>query len=705
MEESSEGHGAIVLALYEEIHAQPQAVVGSPEAHLKEELAGAEMRVRDEIQELRGLAEERLQCEVEQRAAGCDEKEEESLSSGGAKLKKKRELPEDAGHEREEPKMPKMGSDDEDDGGRLQPVVLETLSPQLDDDDKAEVVENSIEPEKKRERDEDNVNGDEEEEEKLKQQKMQKKVDELRQEKGAENAVAPLVELPSAAVGEGSPEAMVLGSVGDEIQQEQRQDVEDEEGCMYNCLQVAGKLVQCDDCEQWFHPLCAGYERGLLDNPNYDGHPIELKAYCRECLDDLKLSHVDIVQQEREYLLLEKFFQANAGSWIWQPVPRNGLCLSKIWEKYPVSFKSLDALIAAAAIASIEEVDRHAEGSPAEKRHCKAVFSDLAQHPDKLADMWPDLEVQCIWHALVNSVFKDLKLSVYALDDHDEIAQLRCIQTIPDDSVHRVHTINLLQWNVKVARHYDLLEEVVAINPPPQVGEAMPGRGAEIGEGVVAVQEALAVVAEVAEAVSSGLDPHANSVDASSDTGEEEEDEEEADEKAELASGWKSGALLEAEMMDPDYPNYRDTLHPVRVVDVLDGGKKYRCQLLAFAGENNEDEWDAEFLHDPREHDKNAKWEKGDMVHFRLRNRKVGKSKVDGAVSEKGIWAKGVVAESQCKENDRVVVEHVAWGSGGDGGELLKKLSHVFPVDVRWAEARPYDDMVFQKEVGRTGPF
>jgi hypothetical protein len=612
-------------------------------------------------------------------------------------LIQRRELPEDesGGRDgREEQEMQKMSS------GEIQRMFLETPSPpslQLDHDE-GEVAENPSELEKKRGRIEDG-NNDAEEVEKLKQQRQT--VDEPLQEEHVDKALASVVEVPVEAARESGPQAMDLGSDGGggEIQQEQRPDVEDDESCMYNCSQVSGNVAQCDDCDKWFHPQCAGYERGLLDNPNYDGHPIELMAYCRDCLDNMKLSHADVMQQEREYLLLEKFFQANAGSWIWQPVPRNGLCLSKICEKYAGSFESLDVLIAAAAIASIDEVDRHAEGSPAEKRHCKVVFRDLAEHPDKLADVWPDLEVQCVWQALVNSVFKDLKLNVYALDDHDENAQLRCIQTVPDDSVHREHSINLLQWNVKVARHYDLLEEVVAINPSPKVGEAVPGRGDEIGEGVVAVQVALAVVAEVAEAVLSGLDPHANSGDAESDTGDEE------DEKAELASGWKSGALLEAEMMDPDYPNYRDTLHPVRVVDVLDGGKKYRCQLLAFAGENNEDEWDAEFLHDPREHDKNAKWEKGDMVHFRLRNRKVGKSKVDGAVSEKGIWAKGVVAESQYKENDRVVVEHVAWGSGGDGGELLKKLSHVFPVDVRWAEARPYDDVVFQKKVDPTGPF
>jgi hypothetical protein len=90
---------------------------------------------------------------------------------------------------------------------------------------------------------------------------------------------------------------------------------------------------------------------------------------------------------------------------------------------------------------------------------------------------------------------------------------------------------------------------------------------------------------------------------------------------------WKVGTKLEAEMMDPEYSDYQDTLHPVEVVKVLDGGKDYRCRLLAFNDQSYVDTWRAEVLHEPREHDDNVQWKKGDEVHFRIRNRKVRKSR------------------------------------------------------------------------------
>jgi hypothetical protein len=401
-------------------------------------------------------------------------------------------------------------------------------------------------------------------------------------------ALAPALEVPLSVSSEAGSQSMDLGSDGDDVE-EQQQNVEEEEGCMYNCSQVSGKLGQCDDCEHWFHPLCAGYERGLLDDPSFN---IELKAYCRDCLDNVELNHSDIVDQEEEYLFLEKFFQANVASLIWQPVSRNGLCLSKIWKKHPGSFESLDKLIAAAAIASIDEVDKHIEGSPAEKRHCKAVFDDLAKHPDKLADMWPDLEVQCVWHALVNSVFKDLKLNVHALEDYDGNALLRCIQTIPDENADREFTINLLRWNQKVAVHYDLLEEVDSVCPQFEANDVLPDSVAKVVEAVKVVEDVVPVVVE--QAVPAGSVVGANNEDGS-DTGDEEKKIDEPEQTKKLAD-WGVGTLLEAEMLDPNFPNYMDTLHPVKVVEVLDGGKKYRCQLLAFAGENNADEWDAEFF-------------------------------------------------------------------------------------------------------------
>jgi hypothetical protein len=738
MEASIEEHSAVLLSLVQEIHAQPQALVGPMEARLKEELAGVDMRVRCKIQELpkrsvalqpqeeaargevqRGeglvqedLVEERLKDQAERRASECEEEGSLSITEVNAHSpdgvdSKKRELLEDenGGHDgREEQKAQKMSSGDD---REFQRMFLETPSPpslQLDDDE-GEVAARPFELEKKRGRNEDGNNDaeEEEEEEQLKHQRVQN-VEEPLQEENVDKALASVVEVPEvpdAAVSEGGSQKMDLGGDGDEIQQEQCQDVEDEEGCMYaECSQLSGSIVQCDGCDKWFHPQCAGYERGLLENPSYDGHPIELKAYCHECLDDMKLSHADIVDQEMEYLMLEKFFQANAASWTWQPVSRNGLCLNAIWKKHPGSFESLDKLIAAAAIASIDEVDKHANGSPADKRHCKVVFGNLAKDPDKLADMWPDLEVQCMWHALVNSVFKDLKLNVHALEDYDGNALLRCMQTIPDETADREFTINLLRWNQKVAVHYDLLEEVDSVCLPDEGDDVLPDSVAKVVEAVKVVEDVVPVVIE--QAVPAGSVVEANNEDGS-DTGDEEKKIDEPEQTKKLAD-WGVGTLLEAEMLDPNFPNYTDTLHPVKVVEVLDGGKKYRCQLLAFDGENNVDEWDAEFLHDPREHDKNAEWKKGDKVHFRIRKRKVGKAKVDGAASNKGIWAKGVVVEGLNKKSGRVVVEHVAWGSmGDDGGELQKKLTHVLPTDIRWA--KPCNDVVFQKEVDPLGHF
>jgi hypothetical protein len=95
------------------------------------------------------------------------------------------------------------------------------------------------------------------------------------------------------------------------------------------------------------------------------------------------------------------------------------------------------------------------------------------------------------------------------------------------------------------------------------------------------------------------------------------------------------------------------------------------------------------FLHEPRDYDENAEWKVDDKVHFRIRNRKVRRVKVDGAASNKGIWAKGVVVEGLNKKSGRVVVEHVAWGSMDEDGELRKKMTHVLPTDIRWAEVMP----------------
>jgi hypothetical protein len=300
----------------------------------------------------------------------------------------------------------------------------------------------------------------------------------------------------------------------------------------------------------------------------------------------MDLTHTDIIEQEREYLRLEQFFRTNSHSWLWRPVPQNGLCcLSGIWSKHPGPFDSLDKLISASALAAMDEVDKHSVESRAGKHHLKVVFRDLAKHPDKLVDMWPDLEVQYVWLALANSVFQDLRLRLHTLEGDD---QLRCVHSIPDDTVQRDQTINLLQWNRKVAAHYDLIEEVVEAPQAPTV--------------VVDVE--------------------------SDDKMEIETMSSSDDENVEIPTHlWKVGTKLEAEMMDPNFPNYKDTIHPVKVVEVVDAGKGYRCRLLAFGGQQNVDVWNADLLHEPREFSPNDNWVKGDKVHFRICNRKVGKVK------------------------------------------------------------------------------
>jgi hypothetical protein len=40
----------------------------------------------------------------------------------------------------------------------------------------------------------------------------------------------------------------------------------------------------------------------------------------------------------------------------------------------------------------------------------------------------------------------------------------------------------------------------------------------------------------------------------------------------EVSSGFSVGTILEAEMMDPRFPNYKDTIHPVEVVAIQDDG-------------------------------------------------------------------------------------------------------------------------------------
>ncbi len=97
-------------------------------------------------------------------------------------------------------------------------------------------------------------------------------------------------------------------------------------------------------------------------------------------------------------------------------------------------------------------------------------------------------------------------------------------------------------------------------------------------------------------------------------------------------AAWPAGTRLEAEMMDPDFPNYTDTIHLVEVMELLEDGR-YLCKLLAF-DHITTDRWRPEWLHEQRGSNPDVQWAPGDSVHIRLRRRKDGRRKcvVTGAL-------------------------------------------------------------------------
>jgi hypothetical protein len=89
----------------------------------------------------------------------------------------------------------------------------------------------------------------------------------------------------------------------------------------------------------------------------------------------------------------------------------------------------------------------------------------------------------------------------------------------------------------------------------------------------------------------------------------------------EASRAFAVGTVLEAEMMDPRFPNYTDTIHPVEVVAIQEDGV-FLCRMLAFEPEDT-DTWTADLLHLPvKPEEIQLTWNQGDRVHFRFRNRK-----------------------------------------------------------------------------------
>jgi hypothetical protein len=397
-----------------------------------------------------------------------------------------------------------------------------------------------------------------------------------------------------------------------------------EAGCFYDCAGTAGSTddcFQCDGCDNWFHAQCAGYESDLLENPEYDGHSIQLHAYCGICLEEKELSHADVLDQQEQYLRLERFFDANSKTWVWQPVSQDGrCCLNSIWSKSQGEYPVFENFVSACAKAAMKETDQSADTASV-KRSSKALFKRLAQNPGELAQLWPRLEVQYLWMGLATSVLPDVQLRLFELEERQGNVRLRCIQCFPEN-LQRANTVNLLQWNRKVAAHYDVLEEnaIAAAAAAPDVMAsfaAVPNGIVVQAPGENAAPEVNAAAA-APDVIASAADPDET---AAATTPEE------CAPVAPYVVDWAVGMLVEAEMMDPSFPNYTDTIHTVEIVEVL-LDRNYRCRLTAFDGPNNVDVWTPDLLHAPRAGGSpDVAWMKNDRVHIRIRNRTAGKVK------------------------------------------------------------------------------
>jgi hypothetical protein len=146
---------------------------------------------------------------------------------------------------------------------------------------------------------------------------------------------------------------------------------------------------------------------------------------------------------------------------------------------------------------------------------------------------------------------------------------------------------------------------------------------------------------------------------------------------------WAVGMKLEAEMMDPAFPDYADTIHPVEVLEVLNDGKEYRCRLLAFDVSGGLDIWDAYQLHEPREAEPNRTWSRGQNVHIRIRNRRTRRQKLDGHLADDGVWVKARIEQ----DRDFYMASHRAWGKAG------RRRSVVRSADIRSAYTCDDDEM------------
>lgn len=111
------------------------------------------------------------------------------------------------------------------------------------------------------------------------------------------------------------------------------------------------------------------------------------------------------------------------------------------------------------------------------------------------------------------------------------------------------------------------------------------------------------------------------------------------------------GDILEAEMMDSNYPKYTDTIHRVYVLGNDSG--EYRCKLLAF-GTDDVDHWPGPLLHKVRDADVDNQWQPDDHVHVRIRDRED-----DGDERVPGVWVKATIVRQE--PDGQYCARHVNW--------------------------------------------
>lgn len=231
--------------------------------------------------------------------------------------------------------------------------------------------------------------------------------------------------------------------------------------CMY-CFESSGdNMVICDgeDCNQPFHPSCAGYEEALAADPVYRGHQVTLNAYCKACLKEYGLEHSDIVSQQEEYRQLERCM---GELWMWIPIDQDGKCaFGCIWKwlqmhphLLPNPFASFEDMIRRLASAAIGKCDGGGSEKRAEVSKLKSAFKGVHDRPNSLAKVWQTLAVEYLWEALIDLL--PVKTTIHLWHLHN--GSLECKWQWPAaQEVAERFAMHVLQWNTNVAAHFDML--------------------------------------------------------------------------------------------------------------------------------------------------------------------------------------------------------------------------------------------------------